>query len=418
MRVLHLSTRSWGLFLFTLLLLGLVTAKLKGFVLLVDLVAIALLCYLYFRLDRELSQRNCVLRESNARLDLANDMILVRDLSDLITYWNPACEKTYGWTEKEALGQHIHQLLKTEFPEPLTEIQAQFLQQGQWRGELVQTTKTGRKLTVSSTWSLHRDEQGKYLANLEIDKDITETKQAAEALRSRAEVLAKTTAILEKRNQELDRFAYIVSHDLKAPLRAIANLSSWIEEDLDGKLEGETQHHMNLLRSRVKRMEALIDGLLQYSRVGRLQSPLEMVNTRELIEEIIDSLDPPPEIKIKIKGEMPVFKTERLLLNQVLSNLISNSIKHRETPQGKVEIDVKDAGNFYEFAIADDGTGIDPQYHDRIFVMFQTLQPRDKVENTGVGLAIVRKIIEEKEGKISVESEEGQGSTFRFTWSK
>lgn len=230
--------------------------------------------------------------------------------------------------------------------------------------------------------------------------------------------LARTTQTLEKRNQELDQFAYIVSHDLKAPLRAIANLSSWMEEDLEGKLDPDTQHQMDLLRGRVHRMEALINGILEYSRVGRLRSQIEMVNVETLLQEIIESLSFPDEFTIQIITSMPTFKTESLPLQQIFTNLISNGIKHHNRTDGKITIASQEFPNAYQFIITDDGPGIDPKFHHKIFVIFQTLEARDAVENTGVGLAIIKKILDDKGGTIKVESEIGNGTQFSFTWPK
>ena len=255
--------------------------------------------------------------------------------------------------------------------------------------------------------------------------DISERKLAEEALRARADelarmaaVLAETNAVLEKRNQELDQFAYVTSHDLKAPLRAIANLSHWIEEDIQAQLTDETRHQMALLRGRVHRMEALINALLQYSRAGRMNQKPELVKVDSLLSEVIDSLAPPPEFKVIVAPGMPTLITELLPLQQVFTNLMGNAIKHHHRRDGQVKISVLDQGDAYEFSVADDGPGIAPEYHGKIFVIFQTLQARDKVENTGVGLALVKKIVESKGGNIQLESTEGQGSTFRFTWPK
>lgn len=230
--------------------------------------------------------------------------------------------------------------------------------------------------------------------------------------------LARMTRTLEKRNQELDQFAYIVSHDLKAPLRAIANLSSWMEEDLEGKLDPDTQHQMDLLRGRVHRMEALINGILEYSRVGRLRSQIETVNVETLLQEIIESLSVPDELTIEIVTPMPTLETESLPLQQILTNLISNAIKHHNRSDGKITITATELDTAYQFTITDDGPGIDPKFHEKIFVIFQTLQARDVVENTGVGLAIIKKILDDKGGTIKVESELGNGTTFSFTWPK
>jgi hypothetical protein len=253
--------------------------------------------------------------------------------------------------------------------------------------------------------------------------DITDRRAVESALKARADeltyltaVLAQTNTALEKRNFELDQFAYVTSHDLKAPLRAIANLSEWIEEDIADALTEDTRHQMNLLRGRVHRMEALINGLLQYSRVGRLETPTSLVSVADLLAEVIDSLAP-TSITIEI-APVPTFVTQRLPLQQVFTNLISNAIKHHPRMDGKVRIFVQNLELFYEFAVADDGAGIAPQYHEKVFGIFQTLEPRDKSENTGIGLAIVKKIVEGQGGSISLESQEGQGATFRFTWRK
>lgn len=284
--------------------------------------------------------------------------------------------------------------------------------------------KDGELIWANLTVSLLQEQNGSQFL-MGVVEDIRERKQAEESLRLRAvelswtaQTLAKTTSILRKRNQELDQFAYVVSHDLKAPLRAIANLSSWIEEDLSDSMTEDTLHQMNLLRGRVHRMEALIEGLLQYSRVGRIQLASETVKVEKLLAEIIDSLAPPSGFEVKVEPGMPTFVTERLSLQQVFANLISNAIKHNRSDSGHVKISVKELDDFYEFFVTDDGPGIAPQYHDKVFVIFQTLEARDKVENTGIGLSLVKKIVEGQGGSISLESAEGEGATFRFTWPK
>ncbi|WP_278187371.1 PAS domain S-box protein [Microcoleus vaginatus] len=284
--------------------------------------------------------------------------------------------------------------------------------------------KEGELVWANLTVSLLREQDGSQFL-MGVVEDIRERKKVEESLRLRAQELrltaqslAQTTNVLTKRNQELDQFAYVVSHDLKAPLRAIANLSSWIEEDLSESMTEDTLHQMNLLRGRVHRMEGLIEGLLQYSRVGRIQVPSEMVKVENLLAEIIDSLAPPSEFEVKVEPGMPTFVAEKLPLQQVFANLISNAIKHNRAESGHVKISVKELEDFYEFSVEDDGPGIAPQYHDKVFVIFQTLEARDKVENTGIGLSLVKKIVEGQGGSISLESAEGEGATFRFTWPK
>ena len=281
-----------------------------------------------------------------------------------------------------------------------------------------------------------RNETGQIVLLIPEGRDITERKQAeAEIYQLNAELedrvaqrtaqlaqlnltLAHTAALLEERNRELDQFAHIASHDLKAPLRAISNLAEWIEDDLQGQLPDENQQQMRLLRKRVLRMEALITGLLDYSRVGRTHAAIATVSVRALLEEVIDSLDPPASFEIAIAPDLPTLPARQLLLRQVFANLISNAIKHHDRPDGRITITASDRAAFYEFAVTDDGAGIAAKYHDRIFVIFQTLTARDAKENTGVGLSIVKKIVETEGGQIRVESEIGQGTTFRFTWLK
>ncbi|PZV16622.1 MAG: PAS domain-containing sensor histidine kinase [Leptolyngbya sp.] len=255
--------------------------------------------------------------------------------------------------------------------------------------------------------------------------DMTNRKLAEQSLQERAAeltrlnaVLEQTTALLKERNQELDQFAYVVSHDLKAPLRAIANLSEWVEEDLGNQIPEVNKHQLQLMRRRVYRLEALINGLLEYSRAGRKEVPIEPVDTAQLLADILDSLAPPAAFQITVEPGMPSLTTKRLLLSQVFSNLIGNGIKHHPRDDGNVTISVQDEGAAYKFAIADDGAGIDPSYHQRIFVIFQTLKARDEQENTGIGLSIVKKIIETEGGSIWLESQPDQGATFYFTWLK
>jgi PAS domain S-box-containing protein len=263
-----------------------------------------------------------------------------------------------------------------------------------------------------------RDPAGQIAYWVGTGTDIDDQKQAEASLREHGEQLARTTAALEERNRELDQFAYITSHDLKAPLRGIANLSQWIEEDLGDSVTDDIRSQLDLLRGRVHRMEGLIDGILQYSRIGRVKSASEAVDVGALLHDVVDLLAPPEGLCIQIAPNMPTILTQRLRLQQVFQNLISNAIKHHNRPDGHICVSFADTGPLYEFAVADDGPGIAPEYHQKIFVIFQTLAARDKVEGTGIGLSLVKKIIEGNGGRIWVESSEGAGTTFRFTWPK
>ena len=223
---------------------------------------------------------------------------------------------------------------------------------------------------------------------------------------------------LKERNEELDRFGYIVSHDLKAPLRSIANLSEWIEEDLGSRLIDDERQQFQLLRQRVKRMNSLIDGLLRYSRLGRQDVAIETVDVTQLLAETIDSIDPPASFQIEVHP-LPTLDTKRILLSQVFANLLSNAIKHHDLPNGRIEITAQDLGDRYQFSIADDGPGIPSgEARARVFEIFQTLKPSSSSDNTGIGLALVKKIVEGEGGRIWLSDEPARGACFCFTWLK
>lgn len=221
---------------------------------------------------------------------------------------------------------------------------------------------------------------------------------------------------LERSNRDLDQFAYVASHDLKAPLRAITTLSSWIEEDLAGKLDDEGRRQMELLRSRVRRMDALIEGILHYSRIGRLESRGERVEVARLLAEVVEAIDPPAGFRIEVAPAMPVLHTHRLRLEQVFTNLISNAIQHHHRIVGRVEVSWRRLGDVHEFTVADDGPGIAREHQARVFMMFQSFGNTEKGDHTGLGLSLVKKLVEEEGGSISLESEPGHGCRFCFTW--
>lgn len=229
--------------------------------------------------------------------------------------------------------------------------------------------------------------------------------------------VADRTAELRRSVEELDQFTYAASHDLKAPLRAVKNLSSWIAEDAADTLPEPSKEHLAKMQGRIKRMEKLLDDLLAYSRVGRDYYKIkEAIRPHHLVEEIIDLLAPPPGFTIIVQETIPPLTTYRVLLELVFKNLIENAIKYHDRPDGRITISAQEVGGFLEFSVADDGPGIEATYHERIFQIFQTLRPRDESQGTGVGLALVKKAIESQGGSISIISAKGQGTTFRFTW--
>ena len=248
--------------------------------------------------------------------------------------------------------------------------------------------------------------------------EVTTQVVARREVEEKAAELARAAQALEASNRELDQFAYVASHDLKAPLRGISNISTWIEEDMGGELPPTVRDHLELLRGRVHRMEGLIDGILQYSRAGRVRETPARVDSGELVGDVVELIAPPAGVRIDVAERMPTLWTERLPLQQVFMNLIGNAVKYAGGAEPLVRVSARDAGDEWEFAVADNGPGIAPEYHERIFGIFQMLEARDKVEGTGIGLSIVKKLVESRGGRVWVESEEGSGSTFRFLWPK
>ena len=221
---------------------------------------------------------------------------------------------------------------------------------------------------------------------------------------------------LERSNKELDQFAYVASHDLKTPLRGIANLSTWLEEDLGPALTPESIEHLALLRGRVHRLEGLIDGILDYSRAGRTRHKVERIDVGKLLREAIELLAPPAGVEIHVAPDLPVLTGERVPLLQVFMNLIGNALKHGGRDDLRIEITWADRGELAEFTVRDNGAGIAPEYHQRIWAIFATLRPRDQVESTGIGLSVVQKAVESRGGQAWVDSEPGRGTAFHFTW--
>ena len=225
-------------------------------------------------------------------------------------------------------------------------------------------------------------------------ENISDRKQLEFQHEESRRALEKAKADLEDRNDQLDQFVYAASHDLKAPLRGITNLSEWLEEDLSGHLSEENQQQLTLLRQRAKRMESLIDGLLKYSRIGREQVSPELVDIYLLLLDLVDSLAPTNGFDIQLPKTCPPIMAKKLLLGQVFSNLLNNAIKHHDRDRGIVRVDWEDQEQYYLFSVTDDGPGIPVAFQERIFTVFQTLSGSSSPENTGIGLALIKKIVD------------------------
>ncbi len=363
------------------------------------------------RLNDEIKQRKQVeqtLREHKQRLDtifsaILTGVVIVDGETHEIVDVNPLAAKIIGLSKEQIIGEVCHQFI---CPAEKGKCPISDLGQTVDESERVLLRPTGEDTPILKTVTKAFWQGREYLVESFID--MTERKKAEE---HRCKLLKK----LENVNKELKDFAYIVSHDLKAPLRGISTLANWMLSDYADKLDEEGSEQLNLLSSRVDRMHNLIDGILQYSRVGYVEEEKTPINLNELVLDIIDLVAPPENITITIENQLPVVECEQTRINQVFQNLLSNAIKYMDKPQGQIKIGCVEENGFWEFSIADNGPGIEEKYFDRIFQIFQTLSSRDEFESTGIGLTLVKKIVGLYGGKVWVESKRGEGSKFLFT---
>lgn len=343
----------------------------------------------------------------------SEDAIVSKTIDGILTSWNKAAETMFGYTAAEAIGRPVKDLIiLPEYFREHDELIGQVRQ-----GSLIRNyqtrlrSKNGKQIDVSVTFSPIKDDQGKIVSISSIKRDITESLKSARRLQEHQQEL-------ERSNKSLETFAYVASHDLKAPLRGISQLTSWLEEDIrDNNMESVPDTTLKI-KVRIKRMEALLDDLLAYSRVEKMQGIYKRVDLNQSVADLFNMNNIKPGINLEISSHLPSFMTYVTPLEQVINNLISNAIKHHDRPEGVIRISAKDLDeNWYEISVADDGPGIEEQFHERIFNMFQTLKPRDQVEGSGMGLTMVKRIVEQYGGKVGVESA-GRGCRFYFTWPK
>lgn len=357
----------------------------------------------------------------------ALDGIYVRDLEGRYRLVNQVGAALLDHTPDEMIGKRYQELFSSELSITIAAEDQLVLATGKAHVQELQSAQAQGQRVLHSMKSPYRSYQGEIVGVLNIVRDITERKAAEDQLRASQQALQQLNETLEQRvtertrelersNQELDQFAYVASHDLKAPLRAILNLANWLNEDATEELNERSKEHLQKLYRRAQRMERLLDDLLTYSRIGRRDGASEQINVEHLVLDVIYLLAPPAEFQIHI-GPMPTLTAPRIPLELVFRNLIGNALKHHDDRQpGRIEITAIQHAAGVEFQVHDNGPGIDAQYHQRIFGMFQTLLPRDDVEGSGMGLALVKKCVEYYGGQITLNSAVGAGATFCFTW--
>lgn len=371
-------------------------------------------------------QLNQMVEERTRQLQKANDdleklSLVARETDNAVIIMNPrgdlewvndGFKRFYDMTLEEMIENRGKNIMDASQNESIKEIFQKCISNKQsFNYETPVSLKNGVKKWMQTTLTPILDEEGNIKKVVAIDSDITRIKAAEEEIFLQKEKL-------ELINEELKDFAYIISHDLKAPLRAVSQLAGWISEDYRKALGKEGREHMDTLVNRVGRMEKLIDGVLQYSRAGRVMGEVEEINLDELVTRVIENLAPPKNIWIQVKSPLPVITANGVKIEQVFQNLIGNAVKYMDKKEGEIKVDWADEPGYLRFSISDNGPGIDEQYHQEIFKIFQTLEARDTRESTGVGLSVVKKIIEQHGGRIWVESKVGVGSTFHFLLKK
>lgn len=349
------------------------------------------------------------LKQQAAVLENMTEGVNVADPDGTIFFTNPAFDRIFGYERGELLGQKIS-VLNSLSPEEntlqISTIMEALKAEGIWRGDLRNRKKDGTCFYTSA--SICAQEIGGKLCWISVQEDITKRKQAESELKRFADELQAS-------NQDLERFAYVASHDLKTPLRGISSLAHWLRAGYSSKLDERGIELLNLMTKRIFRLNDLIEGILHYSRVSREVASLVEIDLNEVVASAVDLISPPAHITITVPKPLPILRGNLTRLTQIFQNLLSNSVKFVDKPVGQISVSCEAQDDKWLFCLSDNGPGIDKKYFDKIFEIFQTLHPRDVVEGTGVGLTLVKKIVEISGGKIWVESRVGEGTEFYFT---
>jgi len=364
-------------------------------------------------------QKKQLSRHNDVLFDTALIALLVVDKDGKITTANTEALTLFGYQKDELIGQKVEILMPHQLQSQHTaHREAYFLQPTKRKMgsglDLFGRHRDGGLFAVDiSLAPLDHDNQGNILVSIIDISDITESRRREAEYTLKLE---KSNHELERSNQELNNFAYVASHDLKAPLRGIIQLASWIAEDLQDNIDEDTSKHLNLMKNRAARLEKLLDDLLAYSRIGRMHGEFKQIDITATLYNLFELLAPPPGFTLTCDDNLPEIVTLSVPLEQIFRNLINNAIKHHDRDQGHIHIHAKPTENGYQFIIEDDGPGIPFDQHERVFRIFQTLKPRDEVEGSGMGLAIIKKILDYYNSNIMIESDGQRGTRMIFTW--
>ncbi|HXG13003.1 MAG TPA: PAS domain S-box protein [Gemmataceae bacterium] len=373
-------------------------------------------------------QRSQQLHDSEARtravLETAVDAILTIDERGLIQSVNPAAERMFGYRAHELLGQNVNLLMPSPYREEHDSYLANYLRTGVKKiigigREAVGRRKDGTTFPIDLAVSEVHVAGGRVFTG--IVRDISERKRAEDQLRFYAAELQQSNADLLRSNQALDEFAYVASHDLKEPLRGISSYAGFLLEDYADKLDDEGRAKLETLQRLARRLEDLIDALLEFSRVGRVDLAVQPTDLNEVLAGVLDSLRISLQqrgVAVRIPRPLPVVRCDRARIGEVFRNLITNALKYNDKPEKWVEIGYREGaeGGPPVFYVRDNGIGIREKHFDAIFRIFKRLHGRDQFGGgTGAGLTIVKKIVERHGGRVWVESVYGEGTTFSFT---
>ena len=355
-------------------------------------------------------------------INATKDAMIAVGEDGFINLFNPAAEKMFGRKKDEMIGQPLDLLI----PEQYRQRHRQYVK------DYFVSKKPNR--VIGNTLEVQAQHSEGYVLPIELSlsigvvdnkrvviavaRDITERKKAEQTLEELNAALETTNLELLRTNKELQEFAYITAHDLKTPLRAIGTLADWLSVDYADQFDDQGKENVRLLVTKAKQMSFLIDDILRYSGAGQNAQKPQDVDLNRILSEVIQEVAPPEHIRVTVENPLPTLVCKKTHIIQIFQNLLSNAIKYMDKPEGQITVRCTEQDDVWRFGVTDNGPGIEKKYFDKIFKIFQTLSPREGVESTGIGLSIVKKLVELNKGAVWVESELGQGSTFLFTLPK